>query len=205
MSRIAREFAAEIDSTDWCDAPYRLDRAGHRRSSDSPGRRVEHPLDEQEAAFVKPNVMWMAAQVLKHADPNLDVHEFAAACGVPRSITHRKNGSRSDAITYGLRWDDTEQSVVAPPGAPLWRVLVQCEVANLVVFKRVLGQVEGFDGFEPPEIESIGGAMRHVTVMVRDWDEVTAGKRAVAMVGGASLAVMDGGPATLVGVESVAR
>jgi hypothetical protein len=49
--------------------------------------------------------MWMTAQVLKHADPNLGGHAYAAACGVPRSMTHRTNGFRSGAVTYGLRWD----------------------------------------------------------------------------------------------------
>jgi hypothetical protein len=36
-----------------------------------------------------------------------------------------------------------EATVVATPGAPLWRV--QCEVANLVVSKRLLRQVEALD------------------------------------------------------------
>ena len=34
LSRRALEFAAEISSHDWSDAPYRLDRAGHQRSKD---------------------------------------------------------------------------------------------------------------------------------------------------------------------------
>jgi hypothetical protein len=201
LSRIAREMAAEIASHDWSDSPYRLDRAGHQRSWDSPGRRIEQPLDKTETDFIRTNVMWATAQVLKHADPNLDVYEYAAACGVPRSITHRNNGSKSGAISYGLRWEDTDQTRVSAPGAPLWQVQVHCEVANLVVFKRVLDQVDGFDPSQPPTVESVGGAMRNVTVTLRDWHGVTAGERAVAMVGAASLSVMDGGPATLVDVQ----
>lgn len=125
-------------------------------------------------------------------------HEFAAACGVPRSITHRNDGSPSGAITYGLRWKDTANTVVAEPGAPLWQVQVQCEVANLTVFERLLGKLDGFDPSYPPEVESIGGAMRNVTVMLREWDQTVVEERAVVMASAASLAVMDGGPATLV-------
>lgn len=36
-----------------------------------------------------------------------------------------------------------EATVAATPGAPLWRV--QCEVDNLVVFKRLLRQVDALD------------------------------------------------------------
>jgi hypothetical protein len=32
--------------------------------------------------------------------------EFAEACAVPRHVTHRTNGSQSDAITYGIRWQE---------------------------------------------------------------------------------------------------
>jgi hypothetical protein len=41
-------------------------------------------------------------------------------------------------------------------------------------------------------------------VVVREWDENTAGKRAVEMASKASLAVTDGGAAVLREVESVA-
>jgi len=41
-------------------------------------------------------------------------------------------------------------------------------------------------------------------VVVREWDETTAGKRAVEMASKASLAVTDGGAAVLREVESVA-
>lgn len=200
LNRLAREFAAEIASHDWSDAPYRLDRAGHQRRRDS--RRTAESLNDQETDRLRANVMWVTAQVLKHADPNLDLHEYAAACGVPRSITHRTDGSRSGAITYGLRWDDAEATLAATPGAPMWRAQAQCEVANLVVFKRLLGQIDGLDpSLPPPEVESVGGTTRVVTLLVRQWDEIAAGERAVEMVGAASLAVRDGSAAVLLHVE----
>jgi hypothetical protein len=59
-----------------------------------------------------------------------------------RSITHCTNGFRSSAVSYRLRWA-FEATVAATPGAPLWRV--QCEVANLVVIKRLLRQVDALD------------------------------------------------------------
>lgn len=207
LSRLAREFAAEIASHDWSDAPYRLDRAGHQRESDSPSKRIAAPLDAKKTDRLRTNVMWVTAQVLKHADQNLDLHEYAAACGVPRSITHRTSGSRSDVITYGLRWADVEATVAADPGAPLWRVRVQCEVANLVVFKRLLGQLDGLDPSLPPptveSLESVGGAMRQVTVVVRQWDGNAAGMRAVEMVSAASLSVAHGSAAALLDVEPI--
>jgi hypothetical protein len=131
MSRLAREFAAEIASHDWSDAPFRLDRAGHSRRIDT--RRGEEQLSPEDTDRLRTNVMWVVAQVLKHADPNLDLHEFGAACGVPWSITHRTDGSLSGAIDYGLRWLDKEAQLAATPGVTLWRVRVQCEVTNLVV------------------------------------------------------------------------
>lgn len=206
LNRLAREFAAEIASHDWSDAPFRLDRAGHQRRLDSAGKRVTEPLSKQEADRVRTNVMWVTAQVLKHADPNLDLHEYAAACGIPRSITHRTNGSRSDAITYGLRWNDPECRMASTPGAPTWRVHVQCDVANLAVFNRLLAQVDGLDPALPPaEVKSVGGARREIAVIVRDWDEHAAGQRVVDMVSAASLAVTDGSEASLLDVEPVAE
>ena len=53
-------------------------------------------------------------------------------------------------------------------------------------------------------MESVGATTRRVTVVVREWDETTAGKRAVEMASKASLAVTDGGAAVLREVESVA-
>lgn len=41
LSRLAREFAAEINYHDWSDAPFRLDRAGHQRDHD--GNRATPP------------------------------------------------------------------------------------------------------------------------------------------------------------------
>lgn len=105
LSRLASEFAAEIANHDWSDAPYRLDRAGHRRCDDSPSKQTVQ-LSPEETDSIRTNVMWVVAQVLKHSDPNLDLHEFAEACGVPRRITHRTDGSLSDAITFGLRWQE---------------------------------------------------------------------------------------------------
>jgi hypothetical protein len=104
LSRIAQEFAAEIANHDWSDAPYRLDRAGHSRADDT--NRGPRVLSPDEADHVRTNVMWVTAQVLLHADPNLDPHEFAEACGVPRRITHNRDGRPSGGITAGLRMSD---------------------------------------------------------------------------------------------------
>lgn len=113
LSRLATEFAAEIAKHDWSDAPWRLDRAGHDRITDT--NRDERVLTPKEADRVRTNVMWVTAQVLKHLDPNLDLHEYAVACGIPRSITHRKDGSPSGGIPAGIRWAD---GVAYAPGQP---------------------------------------------------------------------------------------
>ncbi|SKZ39448.1 Uncharacterised protein [Mycobacteroides abscessus subsp. massiliense] len=126
LSRIASEFAAEIAYHDWQDAPWRLDRAGHQRDQESPSKRSEKWLKADEAENVRTNVMWVTAQVLKHLDPNLDLHEYAEACDVPRRITHRSNGSRSDAIRYGIRGNGESADA---PGAHQWRVTVHFPVA----------------------------------------------------------------------------
>ncbi|WP_035771187.1 hypothetical protein, partial [Arthrobacter sp. Br18] len=68
LNRLATEFAAEIANHDWSDAPYRLDRAGHHRDQDS--NRGKEVLTDVEADCIRTNVMWVTAQVLKHADPN---------------------------------------------------------------------------------------------------------------------------------------
>ncbi len=204
LSRVAREFAVEIVSHDWSDAPYRLDRAGHQRDAENASKRSDKQLNAAETDCLRANVTFVTAQVLKHLDPNLDLHEYAAACGVPRSITYRKDGSPSGAITYGLRWKDVQAELAAAPGAPVWLVQVQCEVPNLVVFKRLLGQVDGLDPtLPPPEVDSATGAMRRVTVVVREWDRDSAVKRAVRMVSAASLALMDGSAAVPLNVEPV--
>lgn len=114
LSRLATEFAAEIAHHDWSDAPWRLDRAGHQRHTDT--NRREQVLTDNETDRVRTNVMWVTAQVLKHLDPNLDLHEYATACGVPNSITHRKDGSKSGAIEAGIRFND---GAAYPPGEPV--------------------------------------------------------------------------------------
>lgn len=203
LSRLAGEFAAEVQSHDWSDAPFRLDRAGHQRQAENASKRSSEVLTAAQTDYLRTNVMWVIAQVLKHADENLDLHEFAAACGVPRSITHRTNGSRSDVITFGVRWEDVHADRADTPGAPLWEVQLECEVANLVVFNRLLGQVDGFDAFLPPVVESAGGAKRIVTVAVRDWNEAAAIDRAIELVSTASTAVTNGTPAVVVSVGQI--
>jgi hypothetical protein len=116
LSRLAREFAAEIKNHDWSDAPYRRDRAGHRREHDHGWEDKPH-LSEFETECVRTNVMWVAAQVLNYSDPNLDVYEFAEACGIN---TMTANGRRrSGHIGHGLRYNrgllDDE---LAAPGEP---------------------------------------------------------------------------------------
>ena len=113
LSRLAQEFADEIRNHDWSDAPYRLDRAGHRRDVDHTGG---PQLSPREADAVRTNVMWVSAQVLKHADPNLDLHEYAEACGVPRRITHNRDGQPSGAISAGIRFDHKDPTRALPPG-----------------------------------------------------------------------------------------
>lgn len=103
LSRLAQEFAAEIANHDWSDAPFRVDRAGHRREYDT--NRGSQTLSRDETDNVRTNVMWVAAQVLLHADPNLNVHEFAEACGLPRHRTHTTSGRTSGFITAGIRMD----------------------------------------------------------------------------------------------------
>lgn len=100
LSRLAHEFAAEIRQHDWSDAPWRLDRAGHDRNHDT--NRGTKVLSEKEANAVRTNVMWVAAQVLGHADQNFDVYEFAEACGVG---TRTSRGQKNGAIEAGLRKD----------------------------------------------------------------------------------------------------
>ncbi|MGW6932822.1 hypothetical protein ACWGE0_22390 [Lentzea sp. NPDC054927] len=120
MSRLAREFAAEINYHDWSDAPYRLDRAGHQRDHDGRGATVPQ-LSEDETDRVRTNVMWVVAQVLGHADPNFDVFEFAEWCGVDTRTSSGR--ARSGHITAGLRYDFTMSAMgtMARPGDPeIW-------------------------------------------------------------------------------------
>src|SRR6478752_6232633 len=104
LSRLAQEFAAEIANHDWSDAPYRLDRAGHHREDDT--NRVSKVLDTDEANHIRTNVMWVTAQVLLHSDPNLDILEYAEACGIPRRITHNRDGRPSGVLDAGIRKHD---------------------------------------------------------------------------------------------------
>lgn len=102
LSQLARDFAAEIKFQDWSDAPYRADRAGHQNDDDRPGERAKQ-LTPRETDMVRMNVMWVTAQVLAHADPTLDPHEFAEACGVN---TLTPQGAKSGGIPAGLRTKD---------------------------------------------------------------------------------------------------
>lgn len=52
------------------------------------------PLSEGEAESVRLNVMWVTAQVLGYNDPNLDLLEFARACGCTRSRKFIESGVR---------------------------------------------------------------------------------------------------------------
>jgi hypothetical protein len=98
LSRVARGFAAEINHHDWSDAPWREDRAGHDRATDS--KRSERILSVEETDRVRTNVMWVVGQVLAYEDPNFDVYEFAEACGVD---TRTQTGRRNGGIIAGLR------------------------------------------------------------------------------------------------------
>jgi len=116
LSRPAREFAAEINNHDWSDAPFRADRAGHRREDD-PNRGAQQ-LDRRQTDVVRMNVMWVTAQVLGHADPNFDAYEYAEACGVN---TRTPSGRpRSGVITAGLRFDQETGKYDRPGGPPAW-------------------------------------------------------------------------------------
>ncbi|WP_329789157.1 hypothetical protein V1227_33080 [Lentzea sp. DG1S-22] len=114
LSRLAREFAAEINYHDWSDAPYRLDRAGHQRDHDGPNA-TANQLSEEESNCVRTNVMWVVAQVLGHADPNFDVFEFAEWCGVNTKTPSGR--PRSGHIPAGLRVN-RETLTIDRPGDP---------------------------------------------------------------------------------------
>lgn len=118
LSPSAAHLAAEIDAQDWSDAPYRIDRAGHHRDDDSHSRLpAKDPLTVDEAEYVKTNVMWVTAQVLAYQDPHFDVHAYAAACGISRSIRLRTNGTPSGTIDAGLRTNHRDpQRRYAMPG-----------------------------------------------------------------------------------------
>ncbi|MFD5342295.1 hypothetical protein ACFWJY_00615 [Streptomyces anulatus] len=110
LSRIAAQFAAEINQHDWSDAPYRADRAGHQRAVD---RTNSDQLKPQEIEVLKMNVAWVTGQVLAFNDPNFNEHEFFAACGLnPRSTS----GQLSGWVTNGLRFES------APDGSRRYQV-----------------------------------------------------------------------------------
>ncbi|GAA3032022.1 hypothetical protein [Streptosporangium longisporum] len=56
---------------------------------------------------MKVNVMWVTAQVLAHADPNFDIHEFAPLSGV--------RGLSPFLPKSGLRRDHDGNYMQAPP------------------------------------------------------------------------------------------
>lgn len=113
LSRIAEDFASEIKQQYWSDAHTRIDKAGHLREDDKISKQTDQLSDDQTDR-VRLNVAWVVCQVLKYYDPNLNEHEFVEACGVPHSLTRRKDGSPSAAITYGLRFD--AEGKAQPPG-----------------------------------------------------------------------------------------
>lgn len=112
LGRLAQEFAAEIANHDWSDAPYRLDRAGHHRDDDT-NRGLDFLENPEDVDRIRTNVMWVTAQVLMHSDPNLDILEYAEACGIPRWITHNRDGRPSGVLDAGIRKRDGQ---VAKPG-----------------------------------------------------------------------------------------
>jgi hypothetical protein len=90
---------------DWSDAPYRIDRAGHQRWMDGNNPNI-HQLDESQTNAVKLNVVWVTAQVLGYHDPNLNIYEFAEACGVPSRTLYTSRGQKSGILPNGLRRHD---------------------------------------------------------------------------------------------------
>jgi hypothetical protein len=114
LSRLARELAAEIAFHDWSDAPYRVDRAGHRRESDTGPKRSRNVLEADQEQRVRCNVAFVTGQVLGHAgliDPR-DIGDWMAACGVNVRV-----GSKIKAVPafvhMGFRW--TEENEFAEP------------------------------------------------------------------------------------------
>lgn len=112
LSRLAREFAAEIAYHDWSDAPYRIDRAGHRREHDT--KAGPQALTTRETDAVRLNAAWVAGQVLKHADPNLDPVEFVRACFDGHDVEFRHWLSEG-GIRAGIRTNQ-DGTAMAPGG-----------------------------------------------------------------------------------------
>lgn len=87
LSRDAQERADEIRLHDWSDAPWRIDRAGHSRASDSKSKLTTKVLSVNETDNVRWNVVLVTAQPFINSDPNFKLTEFAIACGLPPSMT----------------------------------------------------------------------------------------------------------------------
>ena len=98
LSRLAAQFAAEIQLMEWSDTPYRFDRAGHDRSRDS--KAGPDVLTPNETEKVKINAAMVTAQVLAYNDPNFNVYEFAEACGIN---TLTSSGRRNHGFEAALR------------------------------------------------------------------------------------------------------
>jgi hypothetical protein len=107
LSRIAREFAAEIALHEWSDAPYRLDRAGHQLSDD-PSSSSKQVLTPEETKKVRRNAALVVAQVLAYSDPNFDLEEFLQECD--DDVESWKSG-----LPYALRRSNDEDAIM-PPG-----------------------------------------------------------------------------------------
>lgn len=118
LSRLAQEFADEIRNHGWSDSPFRFDRAGHDRSTDT--KKGDDQLTPEQTETVKQNVWAVTTQVLLYRDPNLDIYEFAEACGLDTNTAagRRRDGSFEAAI----RFDHTTRAPL-PPGKK-WRDLI---------------------------------------------------------------------------------
>ncbi|MFB9924885.1 hypothetical protein ACFORO_25955 [Amycolatopsis halotolerans] len=109
LSRRAQEFAAEIKQHDWSDAPYRADRAGHQRETDSNIGGAPQLLQGQTDT-VRMNVMWVVAQVLGYQEGEaFNLYEFAEACGVN---TRTRSGNLDGSIRAGLRFHTPGQYAI---------------------------------------------------------------------------------------------
>lgn len=100
LSRRAQKHADEIRAHDWSDAPFRADRAGHKREDDSRSSADSPQLTDTQTGVLKLNIVWVTGQVLASDDPNFDIYEFAEACGVATSTSR---GQKNRGIEYGLR------------------------------------------------------------------------------------------------------
>lgn len=106
LSPLAAHLAAEINAHDWSDAPYRFDRAGHRRDRDSASRRSQKVLTPDQTELVQANAAMVVAQVVGYLEgESFDPHEFALMAGVARSVRLTARGQRSGSIDAALRKD----------------------------------------------------------------------------------------------------